>query len=209
MKMALNAVVYLAVVLPILSTAVLRSSANQLGSVPDLRREDENIVRVVLDRLIFPELAKFGKRDPAAVLLVADQTMSLGSSGTVSDQWQEFLKPNPGVGWPGLIANDARRQRVIESFESRNGRRQDLPVVSRPDLVLVPDGRIREVYERYSVDRPVGIVRFSLPGYSPDGHAMILASYSCGSLCGVSWLIILDNTTGSWRVVNAHVLSIA
>jgi hypothetical protein len=192
----------------LLFSIVASSAAKQTAGMPDLRRDDENVVRVVLDRLIFPELAKFGNRVPAAMLLVEDQTISLGASGKIPDQWQGFLKPDPNNGWLGLIADDARRQRVIDSFESRNGRPHDLPELNRSDLMRVAKERLAEVQARYS-DRPLGKARFSLPGYSRDGYAMIVVSYGCGGLCGMSWLIILDNTTGSWRVANAYMLGIS
>jgi hypothetical protein len=184
------------------------SSAKQPTAMPDFRQDDESVVHVVLDRLIFPELEKFGNRVPAAMLLVEDQTISLDATGKIPSHWQMFLKPNPSHGWPGLVADDVRRQRLIDSFESRNARRHELPKLNRLDLVRVTSDRIPEVRDQYS-DRPLGIARLSLPGYSLDGYAMIVASYGCGSLCGVSWLIILDNTSGSWRVANESPLSIS
>ena len=101
-----------------------------------------------------------------------------------------------------------RRQGVIESFESRNVRLHELPDLGRSDLIRVAKERIGEVREQYS-DRPLGIARFSLPGYSLDGYAMILVSFSCGPLCGKTWLIILDNTSGSWRVANSFPVTIS
>jgi len=74
--------------------------------------------------------------------------------------------------------------------------------------VRVAYERVAEVRDKYK-DRPLGIAPLSLPGYSQDGYAMIVASYNCGALCGVSWLIILDDTTGSWRVANAFTLAIS
>jgi len=142
------------------------------------------------------------------MLLVQDQTMPLNATGKIPDRWHMFLKPDPKTRWPGLIADDVRRQRVIESFESRNVRPHELPDLDRSDLTRVASDRIAEVRERYS-DRPSGIARFSLPGYSLDGYAMVLASYSCGNVCGASWLIILDSTTGSWRVANTFPLSVS
>jgi hypothetical protein len=184
------------------------SYAIQRAATPDFRRDDEIVVRLVLDRLILPELEKFGKRVPAAMLLVEDQTISLDPSGKIPSRWQMFLKPNPSNGWPGLIAADARRQRLVDSFELRNARRNELPKLDRSDVVRVANERIAEVRVKYS-DRPIGTARLSLPGYSLDGYAMIVASYECGNLCGKSWLIILDNTTGSWRVANESVVGIS
>jgi hypothetical protein len=184
------------------------SSAKQPTTVADFRQDDESIVRVVLDQLIFPELEKFGNRVPAAMLLVEDQTISLDTTGKIPGHWQMFLKPNPSNGWPGLIADNVRRQRLVDSFELRNASRHELPKLDRSDLRRVANERIAEVRDKYS-DRPLGTARLSLPGYSLDGYAMIVASYNCGSLCGVSWLIILDNTTGSWRVANASPLGIS
>jgi hypothetical protein len=199
-----------ALVVSLLLFTILASSsaANQTAAPPDLRREDENVLRLVLDRMIFPELAKFGSRVPAPMLLVGDQTISLDGTGRIPDRWQRFLKPDPTNGWPGLIADAMRRQKVIDSFESRNARSHELPDLGRSDLMRVGNERIAEVRQQYS-DRPLGVARFSLPGYSLDGYAMMLASYGCGDLCGVSWLIVLDNTTGHWRVENTFPLSVS
>ena len=68
--------------------------------------------------------------------------------------------------------------------------------------------RIPAIRKQFN-DRPIATARFSLPGYSSDGYAMVVASYGCGSLCGVSWLIILDNTTGIWRIAEVFPLSIS
>jgi hypothetical protein len=126
----------------------------------------------------------------------------------IPDQWQKFLKSDPKNGWPGLMADDERRQRVIDSFESRNVRSYQLPDLGRSDLMRVGIGQIAEMRQQYS-DRPIGVVGFSLPGYSMDGYAMILVSYGCGDVCGASWLIILDNTTGTWRIANGFPLSVS
>jgi hypothetical protein len=188
--------------------AILASSSGHQSAIPDFRREDENVLRLVLDRLIFPELAKFGRRTPAPILLVEDQTTPLDATGKIPDRWQKFLKADPKNGWPGLIADDERRQHVIDSFESRNVRSYQLPDLGRSDLMRVESGQIAEMRQQYS-DRLIGVVRFSLPGYSMDGYAMILVSYGCGDLCGASWLMILDNTTGSWRIANGFPLSVS
>jgi hypothetical protein len=119
-----------------------------------------------------------------------------------------FLKPNPNSKWPGLIPDEVRRQRAIESFESRNVQRHELPELDRSNVMRVANERIAEVQARYS-DRRLGVARFFLPGYSGDGYAMVVAVYGCGNLCGASWLIILDNTTGNWRVANVSPLGIA
>jgi len=193
---------------PTLGDLMVSSPSEQSTAMPDFRQDDESVVRVVLDRVIFPELAKFGNRVPAAMLLVEDQTISLGATGKIPTHWQMFLEPNPSNGWPGLIADNARRQRLVDSFELRNARRHDLPNVHRSDLIRVADGRFAEVRDKYR-DRPLGTARLSLPGYSLDGYALIGASYDCGALCGVAWLIVLDNTSGSWRVANASPLGIS
>jgi hypothetical protein len=54
---------YLVVGLLLFSFGVSLAPAKQTAATPDLRREDEAIVRLVLDRLIFPEVAKFGPNE--------------------------------------------------------------------------------------------------------------------------------------------------
>lgn len=199
---------YLVVGLLLFSNEVSVAPADQTAAMTNLRREDEAVVRVVLDRVIFPELTNFGNRAPAPMLLVEEQTISLEPSGKIPERWQEFLEPNPNNAWPGLIADAARRQRVIDSFESRNSRSHELPELNRSDLMRVAKERIAEVRDRYG-DRQLGIARLSLPGYSLDGYAMIAVSYRCGDLCGASWLVILDKTKRNCRVANTFPLGVS
>ncbi|HMJ85008.1 MAG TPA: hypothetical protein VK504_17625 [Vicinamibacterales bacterium] len=186
---------------------LLISPANQTAATNPPAPDDVNVIRVILDRLIVPELKKFGVRDPPPLLVVADQTLSLDLTGKIPDRWQTVLKPD-ARGWPGLIADELRRQRVIDSFESRNARPHQLPALDRFDLVIVENQRLGEVRQQYS-DRPIGIARFSLPGYSPDGYAMVLASYGCGEVCGISLLVILNNDAGIWHIAKTHPLSVS
>src|SRR5262245_58605480 len=103
---------HLLVGLLVFSVLASSSVANQSAAMPDARQEDANVLRLVLDRLIFPELAVFGRRVPAPMLLVQDQTMPLDATGKIPERWHMFLKPDPKTSWPGLIADDVRRQRV-------------------------------------------------------------------------------------------------
>jgi hypothetical protein len=193
----------LLMLIPLLISPENQTAATATPPEPD----DVNVIRVILDRLIVPELQKCGVRDPPPLLVVADQTLSLDLTGKIPDRWQTFLKPG-ARGWPGLIADESRRLRVIDSFESRNARPHQLPALDRSDLVIVENQRLGEVRRQYS-DRPVGIARFSLPGYSADGYAMVLASYGCGEVYGISLLIILNNDAGTWHIAKTHPLSIS
>lgn len=179
------------------------SKANQSASMRDVHPEDANVLREVLDRLILPALAQLGN-EPAPRLFVEEQTTAR-ATGKIPDWWLEILRPNPTRGWTGLIPDDARRQRVIASFESRNARPHKLPDLGPARIAKERVAGVRRQYR----DRPLVIAHFSLPGYSPDGWAMVVASYDCGDLCGASWLIILDKTTGSWRFAKSHPLSIS
>jgi hypothetical protein len=150
----------------------------------------------------------FGRRVPAPVLLIGDETLSLRPTGRVPDRWQAFSGAESRKGLARLVDDNVRRQRLVESFEARNAASHELPAVDRADFIRVENQRLDEVRRQYS-DRPVGVSRLSLPGYSSDGYAMVVASYGCGSLCRSSWLIILDNTTVTWRLTKTQPLSIS
>jgi hypothetical protein len=50
----------------------------------------------------------------------------------------------------------------------------------------------------------VRVVTFSVPAYSEDGYALVFTSYTCGSLCGYGWFVLLREIDAQWRVVDNH-----
>ena len=94
----------------------------------------------------------------------------------------------------------------MQSFLERNRKSRRLVTDQIDGLILVaPEDLSREFADK----RASGVVRFSAPGYSDDGHALLYGSYFCGALCGYGWLFLLERTGESWRVVATEMLWIS
>ena len=60
-------------------------------------------------------------------------------------------------------------------------------------------------YSRYPGAQ--GVLRVSLPGYTPDGtEAVVMLSVGCGSLCGSGLLLHLERSNGEWKIVRRETL---
>jgi hypothetical protein len=98
-----------------------------------------------------------------------------------------------------VLANDTVRQELIDAFRTINRSRQRLPRLPSRHVTMVSTKAIAA-----SRDKPQGPAHgysyFSRPAYSKDGYALVYASYTCGVLCGQSWLVVLHRTAEGWRV---------
>jgi len=90
-----------------------------------------------------------------------------------------------------MIDDGQRRRDLVESLEARNALPRALPLIDHPAVVLMPVDRSEEAQQHYR-EQTGGVSRLSLPGHSADGHALMYGSYGCGSLCGYSWLFVLE-----------------
>lgn len=90
---------------------------------------------------------------------------------------------------------------TVEAFDDR------LAVVlahELDELFQHPDGW-QEFKKRYE---QIGIVRFSAPAIAGDDAAVFVA-FSCGGLCGKTWLVTLQRRGNEFRVTNSRMLTIS
>jgi hypothetical protein len=200
-----------------LATDVSRLSVQSQASFDSASRVDDALVlRAVIEHTILPVVRQSTSgRNRAAVVLIEDRNSALCKKSPetdtpcrIPDHWQQFLVPNLVRGWPGMIDDVRRRRNLVEALEARNSRTRALPPIDHPAVVLIPVDRSEEAQQRYR-EQAGGVARLSVPGYSADGHALMYASYGCGSLCGYSWLFVLEKTDGVWRVQSAVITTIS
>ena len=178
--------------------------------------DDALVLGAIIEHTILPEVRRSNSgRNRAVVVLIQDRSLALCRNSQepqtrcrIPEHWRQFLVPNPARGWPGMIADDRRRQELVESLEARNAVAHALPATGHPAVALIPADPSKEARQRY-YEQAGGVASLSVPGYSSDGHALVYGSYGCGSLCGYSWLFALEKTDGVWRVQLAIVTAIS
>ena len=188
-------------------------AAGQFAAMPD----DAAVLDAIVEHSIRPEVQKASSRAKGAPLAVfRTQSSSLcrnrpvgQSECHIPEEWNRFLLPNAEGTWLGLLPDDRIRKQLVESLEARNFESQPLPIVTHPDIVRLAGEPPNDVPEEYR-ERVVGSCSFSLPGYTTDRQAaLVYGSYGCGSLCGYSWLFVLEKVDGQWRVKSATVTAIS
>jgi hypothetical protein len=102
---------------------------------------------------------------------------------------------------------------LARAFVSRNA--APLPVPKYDDRFIVAPaaeldaifrrGFWREFNERFG---RVGLVTFSAPGIADNG-AIIYVTFSCGGLCGMTWLVQLERHADQFRVKTSTMLTIS
>ena len=132
---------------------------------------------------------------------------------------------DPGGLWRGLAAETRKsapyldpRQRLtyaktetVEAFLEAIGTQKDLPAAlgAVPEFLLVPRKEIRalaehdqlEDFERRNALAP-GTVAVSRIGFDASGsQALLYVSYSCGSLCGYDYFVLLEHRSDGWHAV--------
>jgi hypothetical protein len=111
-----------------------------------------------------------------------------------------------------LVADEPRRRRfggsaarateLVESFKARNRESQETPRIA--GITFLPWGQLPAEAGpgRYTV--------FSLPGYSRDGHAMVVVQHlDANSSDNQELLYLLSGGSGGWRVTGRFVIWIA
>jgi hypothetical protein len=177
------------------------------GPDPVLDQENVAIIRAVVEGMIVPELRVVTVgRTPLALLI--DRTVKLCDPGERGPQSSRCLSPS-------MEQRGLPRQRNTEtSFQ--------IPDVSMPSVQLVAPDVVQGVFERGRGAEPDdgweqlgrsfpgfrGVARVSAPAQVDDG-AVVFVSFSCGSLCGKSWLVRLALKDGRWRLVDRKLLTIS
>jgi hypothetical protein len=95
------------------------------------------------------------------------------------------------------------RTELVRSLKERNSQWRDLPALPSTRILWLP----RQEY----IDgaRRIDLAVVSLPGYSSGGHAVVFATFACGSLCGTAWYAILAYADGAWGIVDFISLGVA
>jgi hypothetical protein len=132
---------------------------------------------------------------------------------------------DPGGSWRGLDAETRKsapyldpRQRLtyaktetVEAFLEAIGTQKDLPgaLGSMPEFLLVQRKEIRALaqrdqladFERRNALAP-GTVAVSRIGFDASGsQALLYVSYSCGSLCGYDYFVLVEHRSDGWHAV--------
>ncbi len=185
-------------------------------SVAAIGADDATVLKAVVEHTIVPEVERSNSgRNRAAIVLIEDRSSPLcidsaasGARCRIPDHWQQFLIRNQSRGWPGIIEGDQRRRELVDSLEARNALRHALPAIDQPAVVMIAVDPSEEALRSYR-ERAGGFSSLSLPGYAADGHALVYGSFYCGSLCGKSWLFVLEKSDSKWQVKSAVVTSIS
>jgi hypothetical protein len=177
-----------------------------------LTNRDERVLSAVLEHTIRPHVTAvvsgMGIRG-VPPLLVLDETMTLCRSQqgpppcVRPDDIATLRRPDRsgsllgGSGYSGAL-----RSELVDAFNLRNAVSQRFPRLNQSDVVLIPSVDLTETLKQWQ-GKTRGHLVFSSPGYSTDGHAVVIGSYVCG-LCGRGWLFVLEQTVDQWRVIGAY-----
>ena len=188
-----------------LSVALTCGAAIQppAGLDPALDQDDVAIIRAVVDSTILPEIRVATIRQPPIALLI-DQTVKLCHAE------ERRLQP-----WRclGDLRGLPRERKTETSFR--------VPDLNLPSVRLVAPDVVQRAFESRR-DEPHdgwqqlgrsfpgfrGVAQVSAPA-SVDEGSVVYASFSCGALCGKSWLVRLALKDGRWRVVDRKLLSVS
>ena len=143
----------------------------------------------------------------APTLLVRDETQSLCRSQQDEycvrpDQMEVFRRPDRSGNLLGSGYSAALRSELVNAFNLRNADRRRFPRLNQSDVVSIPTADLSATLKQWQGKAP-GHLIFSSPGYSTDGHAVVIGNYVCG-LCGQGWLFVLERSLNQWRVLGAY-----
>ncbi|PYR59328.1 MAG: hypothetical protein DMF91_15060 [Acidobacteria bacterium] len=188
-----------------LAVASTCGAATQPSAGPDraLDQDDVAVIRAVVDSTILPEIrvAKFG-RQPIALLI--DETVKLCNAE------ERRVQPWRCLGDPRGLP---RERKTEMSFRVPDLKRPSVRLVTLDVVQRAFEGRRddpNDGWEQLGRSFPGfrGVARVSAPAYVDDG-AVVFVSFSCGSLCGKSWLVRLAPKDGRWRVIDRKLLAMS
>jgi hypothetical protein len=174
-------------------------------------RDDQLIFSAVIAHTIRPELvARFARQagsQGAPTLLVRDETQSLCRSPQDEycirpDEMEVFRRPDRSRSLVGSGYSTALRSELVDAFNLRNVDRRPFPTLTQSDVVLISSADLSGTLKQWQ-GKASGYLIFSSPGYSTDGHAVVIGNYVC-PLCGRGWLFVLERSLDEWRVLEAY-----
>ena len=185
-----------------------------------LADDDGFVLAAVVEHTIIPAHRR-ANSDTGQPLAIVDETSPLciallpgESRCRIPVGWSKFIEPSRNRdGLPfqaGLVPNERVRWELVNSLESRNTESHPLPLPALAGVLLLDARKDQptDPLDRH-YRRRMFAASLSLPGYSQGRHALVYGSYSCGGLCGYSWLFVLEKTGEQWRVTSSTVTAIS
>jgi hypothetical protein len=184
------------------------------ASQPTLAADDLAVLTAALDSTVLSVLRDRDPREKMIALLV-DRTIPVRGKDepadgkrTSTERWIEKVVPNPATQWSDLIEGSTLRHELVKGVESRNAEEHTVPAINLPGIQLVTAAQSKQTLQKYG-RRVAGSVAVTLPGYARNNRALVYVTYTCGSLCGEGWLVVLHRTKSGWRVVSTGLLWIS
>jgi hypothetical protein len=183
-------------------------------SQPTLAADDLAVLTAALDSTVLPKLRDRNSRGRMIALLGNRTTTVRGKDDTAEGKrvstagWIGAVVPNPATQWSDLIEGSTLRHELVRAVESRNGEAHTVPAINLPGIQLVTAAQWKQAAQKYG-RRVAGSVAVTLPGYARNNRALVYVEYTCGSLCGERWLVVLHRTRSAWRVVSLGLLSVS
>ncbi len=188
---------------------------------PELTAQDAAIYQAVVAHTVRPEMEKVtaGSRLPARPpLLIFDHTLAICDPaiaqqrevGCIDDPVFNALEGGPRIRelvFADLLGAPARTA-LVKDLRQRNLRPAPFPPTSVFNAITFSAEELVATLAQ-NKGRTIGYAAFSAPAYSQDGHALVYATYFCGSLCGKGWLFLLHQVDGAWTVQSARMLWIS
>jgi len=203
----------------VLLTYALTTGCGLVDQEVDQQRDDGAVFDAIVEHSIKPEANRLA---PGMSIRVLEQALAIcpnretplvpeARAGCLNENVLEFfenrLLPSGKLVFDGLVS-PAVRQELASVFRRRHQEARLVRVPHIDGLVPVALEEMAQPLTTHSSSRRSD-VKFSLPAYSSDGHALVYASYVCGGLCGYGWLFLLEQDGTRWNVVSVHLIWIS
>jgi hypothetical protein len=176
--------------------------------------DDTNIYDAVLGAVIRPEIARMMRQPPdvpppaiifAQTIARCEPRPAPSKIGCLRNSDIDVLASRPNERPFEKQLSPAERDELFAALRA-NTRDSQLIAISQLHAVVATTEQGLEATIAQESPRTVGWTAFSRPGYTSDGIAVVYAKYTCGSLCGYGWLILLRRLPQGWRVIERHML---
>jgi hypothetical protein len=173
---------------------------------------DAAVFRAVLryQKIYVPPATDGGERHHSPAVVVFDQTFRFCDAQRIVWCMSEDTADRVDT-WTG---SDASSRDLVRNFRVRN--RQMVRIANpEPGIVAVADATALEPLTpnwwstfRQSYPYTWGWARFSAPGFNGAGDALVFVTFSCGPMCGESWLMRLALIGDEYRVERRTLVSV-
>lgn len=142
-------------------------------------------------------------KHPAA----ADAPIVLASETMTVCNGQRTPPKEMGCLTPARLVATFFTGKLRESFLQHNNDPSGVPMLNGAAAVVAP-GALSRVGGTNS-SGAYARVRLMRPGFSGDGKAIVYVSFQCGSLCGETWLLLLQQHDQSWTVIDEKLIAVS